>query len=286
MLRREALKVLAGLPVALAGAAMAAPAWADTSIVQNNSGYTSTYTAGSNQPWTGWISSGGVGYAYAYLFGAPTSEIAVQASIPVNTPVSVVGYSPGEELAPNNPLWYNISSPQGWGWVYSGLVTFVQPVLQPASAVALPPGPIPGPTGSGKSISISLSRQHLWAYEGAKSVLDVDITTGAPDKPTPPGSYSVFSKIPNFKFISPWPAGSPFWYPDSPTHYAMEFLWGGYYIHDAPWRPYYGPGTNLPHLDPDGTVRAGSHGCVNTQLATINFLSAWTPLGTPVLIIN
>lgn len=70
----------------------------------------------------------------------------------------------------------------------------------------------------------------------------------------------------------------------------MQFRSDGYYIHDAPWRPYYGPGTDLPHMDPDmdpdGTVRAGSHGCVNTQLVTIEFLAPWTPLGAPVSIID
>jgi len=283
--RRTLLKAAAALPLAVVAAAQAAPALAGSTITYANGSYSSSYTAGTNQPWTGWVSSGGAGYQYAYLYSGPSSDSQWLANVPVNQAVSVTAYAPGEVLAPPNPLWYNVIAAQGSGWIYSGLVTEIQPVLLPASAVAPPAGPIPGPIGSGRSIAVSLSRQHLWAYDGATLAWQGDITTGMPDKSTPTGLYSVQKKIPSFKFISPYPVGSPYWYPDSPTHFALQFRADGYYIHDAPWRPYYGPGTDLPHLDPDGTVRAGSHGCVNTKLDTITFLAPWTPLGAAVLIV-
>jgi len=235
--------------------------------------------------WTGYTNSGGVGYSSVYLYGGPSSQGAVLASVPVNQAVTVAGYAAGETLAPANPIWYSVVTSQGSGWMYSGLVSRIPPVLQPAAAVAPPPGPLPAAIGNGRSIGISLSRQHLWAYDGGNVAWQADVTTGAPDKPTPPGLYAIQRKIPFFKFVSPWAPTSPFWYPDSPTHYALQFRSDGFYIHDAPWRPYYGPGTNLPHMDPDGTVRAGSHGCVNTQLDTIEFLAPWTPIGAPVNII-
>lgn len=235
--------------------------------------------------WQGYANAGGNGYTYVYLYAGPSSDSAQLASIPVNQAVTVVGYATGEVLDAPNAIWYNVLSSRGSGWVYSGLVARTPPVLLPASAVAPPPGPVAGPIGGGRSIGLSLSRQHLWAYEGGTAVFDADVTTGAPDKPTPVGVFAIQAKIPNFKFVSPWPLGSPYWYPDSPTHFAMQFRGDGYYIHDAPWRPNYGPGTNLPHLDPDGTVRQGSHGCVNTMLATIEFLAPWTPIGAPVNIV-
>ena len=278
MLRRAFLKMAAGVPAALF-AAQAIPAFAD------GLGSGSTYGSGSTFGWTGYTNAGGVGYSYVYLYSGPSSESDVLGSIPVNTAVSVLGYSQGEELAPHNPLWYDVQAPQGTGWVYSGLVERTPPVLLPASALALPPGPVPAPVGYGRSIGISLSQQHLWAYDGGSVAWSTAVTTGAPDKPTPAGLYYIQRKIPNFVFRSPWPPSSPYWYPDSPTHYAMQFREDGFYIHDAPWRPYYGPGTDVPHLDPDGTVREGSHGCVNTTLSTIEFLSYWTPLGAPVRII-
>ncbi|HEY8744410.1 MAG TPA: L,D-transpeptidase [Chloroflexota bacterium] len=285
MERRTFLKMAAGLPAALV-AAQAGPAFADSKIVQQGGQYVSTYTAGAATGWTGYTNAGGAAYTYVYLFSGPSSQTTWLANVPVNVPVTVNAYAPGEILAPPNPLWYNISSGQSTGWVYSGLISNTPPVTLPASAVAPPPGPIPGPIGPGRSIGVSLSRQHLWAYENGAVVWDADVTTGEPLKPTPTGIYSIEMKIPNFKFISPFPPGSTFWYPDSPTHYALQFRSDGYYIHDAPWRPYYGPGTDLPHMDPDGTVRAGSHGCVNTMLSTIEFLAPWTPLGAPVNIID
>ncbi|HEV7216206.1 MAG TPA: L,D-transpeptidase family protein [Chloroflexota bacterium] len=285
MERRAFLKIAAGLPASLL-AAQAAPAFADSKIVDQGGQYVTTYTPGGANGWTGYTSAGGVGYSYVYLYSGPTSQSTWLANVPVNQAVTVNAYAPGEILAPPNPLWFNVSAPQGNGWVYSGLVSNVPPVTLPASTVAPPPGPIPAPVGSGRSIGVSLSRQHLWAYDNGSVAWEAPVTTGGPEKPTPTGIYTIEAKIPNFKFISPWPPSSPFWYPDSPTHYALQFRSDGFYIHDAPWRPYYGPGTDFPHVDPDGTVRSGSHGCVNTQYATIAFLAPWTPMGAPVRIID
>ncbi|MCL4545278.1 MAG: L,D-transpeptidase family protein [Chloroflexi bacterium] len=284
--RRFLLRSAGALPFVAAASTLATPAFADTTIVNQNGQWVSRYTAGTNAPWTGWLSSGGVGYTYVYLFSQPNTGSVLLASLPVNQPVTVIGYAPGEVLAPPNPLWYQVRSSADMGWVYSGLLSNVAPILLPASKVAPPPGPIPGPLAQGKCISISLSRQHMWAYQNGQVFLDTDVTTGEPGHVTPTGTFTILQKVPNFKFISLWPAGSPNWYPDSPTHYAMLFRDGGYYIHDAPWRPYYGPGTDFPHLDPDGTVRSGSHGCVNTPLKPMLALAAWTDLGTPVLIID
>lgn len=236
----------------------------------------------------GYVYNGGVpSFTYAYLFSGPTTSAAWLANVPIGSPVMVVGASTGDELAPHNPIWYDVVAPQGGGWVYSGMITNIPPVSLTAAQVAPPPGPVPGPAGNGvgRSIWISLSRQHLYAYDGTTLAYDTVVTTGDPEKPTPTGYYVIQDKIPNFVFRSPWPVGSPLWYPVSPVHYAMLFREGGYYIHDAPWRPYYGPGTNLPHLDPDGAVRAGSHGCVNVPLVAETFLFGWTPIGAPVMII-
>lgn len=285
MQRRTVLKMVAGLPAALL-AAQAAPALADTKIVQQGGQYVSTYTAGGATGWTGYANAGGAGYSEIYMYSEASSQSTWLANIPVNQPVTVNAYAPGEVLAPPNPLWFNISAQQGTGWVYSGLVSNIPPVTLPAAMMAPPPGPIPAPVGFGRSIGVSLSRQRLWAYENGAAVLVADVTTGEPLKPTPTGLYAIQVKIPNFKFISPFLPSSPFWYPDSPTHYALQFRSDGFYIHDAPWRPYYGPGTDFPHMDPDGTVRAGSHGCVNTEYATIAFLASWTSIGTPVRIID
>jgi len=238
---------------------------------------------------TGYVYNGGDSdVEYAYLYSGPTLNSTWIADVPTGTSVTVFGYSYGDILDPANSVWYRVLSPQGTGFIYSGLITNFAPVTVSAWDVALPPGPVPGPAGNGvgRSISLSVSRQHIYAYDGSTMIFDSDITTGHPDLPTPTGFYRVQAKMPNFTFHSPWPVGSPYWYPDSPTSFALLFRQGGYFIHNAPWRPYYGPGTNMAHLDPDGVVRQGSHGCVNVPYDGAAFLYGWAGVGTPVAIIT
>jgi lipoprotein-anchoring transpeptidase ErfK/SrfK len=129
--------------------------------------------------------------------------------------------------------------------------------------------------GAGKLILISLSRQVLTAYQDGTPVLTTYVATGRPQLPTPPGVYHIFARYSPYKMISPWPYGSPFWYPPSWTNWAMEFAGGGYFIHDAPWRSWYGPGSNLYN---------GTHGCVNVPYSPMAFLWGWTPMGTTVVV--
>jgi hypothetical protein len=137
--------------------------------------------------------------------------------------------------------------------------------------------------GDGKRIIVSLSRQTLYAYDGDRLALQTFVTTGNPALPTPPGTYSVMAKYHPFQFISPWPQGSPYWYPPSWSTYAMLFRDGGYFLHDAPWRSAFGPGTNGPGQP--GTNYGGTHGCVNIPPGPMLFLWNWTPIGTTVLVV-
>src|SRR5262249_52224249 len=74
-----------------------------------------------------------------------------------------------------------------------------------------------------KRIVVSLGQQRLWAYDGSTLVLGSLVTTGGPLLPTPTGTFQILGKFAPFTFHSPWPTGSPYWYPDSPTSYAMLF---------------------------------------------------------------
>jgi len=109
------------------------------------------------------------------------------------------------------------------------------------------------------------------------------VTSGGAQLPTPEGTFQILTKQKDFTFHSPWPKGNPFWYPDSPTHFAMMFEDGGYFIHDAPWRHRFGPGSNLIPGQP-GEELSGTHGCVNVPLDFQAKLFAWTAPGTPVVI--
>jgi lipoprotein-anchoring transpeptidase ErfK/SrfK len=135
--------------------------------------------------------------------------------------------------------------------------------------------PVTYNAGVGKVIVISLSRQVLTAYQDGNAILTTFVATGRPQLPTPPGVYHIFARYSPYKMISPWGYGSPYWYPPSWTNFAMEFIGGGYFIHDAPWRSWYGPGANLYN---------GTHGCVNVSYSPMVTLWNWAPIGTTVVV--
>jgi lipoprotein-anchoring transpeptidase ErfK/SrfK len=129
--------------------------------------------------------------------------------------------------------------------------------------------------GVGKVIVISLSHQALTAYQDGQAVLTTVITTGRPWLPTPPGVYHVFARQYHFYMVSPWAYGSANWYPTSFINFGLEFASGGYYIHDASWRSWYGPGSNTYN---------GTHGCVNVPYNPMLSLWNWAPIGTTVIV--
>lgn len=133
-----------------------------------------------------------------------------------------------------------------------------------------------------KALVISLKEQVLRAYLHGKPIWWTYITTGRPGLETDSGNFRVYSKQSPFTMHSPWPKGSPYWYPDTPVKTVMWFN-GGAGIHDSSWRAYYGPGTEFPHYDPYGDDN-GSHGCVNIPPRNMPWLWSWTPVGTPVIV--
>lgn len=140
------------------------------------------------------------------------------------------------------------------------------------------PAPVPS-----KRIVVSLSQQKLDAYEDDRVVLETPVTTGGPYLPTPVGTFSVMRKYSPYLFRSPWPQGSPFWYADAVANTAMQFAAGGYFLHDAPWRRVFGPGSNAQYGTPGGDY-TGTHGCVNVPLQAELRIFAWADVGVPVLV--
>jgi len=146
-------------------------------------------------------------------------------------------------------------------------------------------GPAPASPIDGKHLILSLSRQWWYAYEGGALEYSGPVTTGRPELVTPLGRFRILSKHTPYTFVSPWGRGSPFWYETATSSYALRITDNGIFFHDAPWRPYNGPGTNVPHTDPDGVWRTGSHGCINMPLAAAAWAYRWAPLGMPVDVI-
>jgi lipoprotein-anchoring transpeptidase ErfK/SrfK len=133
-----------------------------------------------------------------------------------------------------------------------------------------------------KALTISLKEQVIRAYAHGQQVFWSYVTTGRPGLETDPGNFKVYWKVSPWTMHSPWPKGSPYWYPDSKVKMVMWFN-GGAGIHDAYWRAYYGPGTEYPHYDPYGENN-GTHGCVNVPYSNMVWLWNWTPTNTPVIV--
>jgi len=137
-----------------------------------------------------------------------------------------------------------------------------------------------------KVIIVSLEEQAMRVYDRGKLVNSFLVTTGRPDRPTPPGVWWVEGKQSPTVFKAGVPQSSPEWYPDTPINYAMQFHSEGYFIHDSWWRSDYGPGTNFPHTDSSGDPFSaqGSHGCVNISKDNAAWVYGFVKLYTSIII--
>lgn len=221
-------------------------------------------------PWTAWVSSAGNAQVLRVnLRAAPDTQAPIVARQTVGTPITIYAVVTGTVVLRDNPYWYRISPAKATpSYIYSQYV---------GSDGRIAPA-------TGKEILVSLSDQWLIAMQDGRRTLDTPVTTGRPELPTPTGVFHVLAKYQHYTFVSPWPAGSAFYYPPSLTNYALEFRTDGYFIHDAPWRTQFGPGTNLPHNDPGDPL--GSHGCVNLPGAAAQALYQWAGVGTAIRIVQ
>ena len=134
-----------------------------------------------------------------------------------------------------------------------------------------------------KVIVVSLYEQAMRIYDDGKLVKAFKVTTGRPERPSPPGSWWVEGKQTNITFHSSDPKNSPFWFADTHINYALPFHSGGYFIHDSWWRADYGFGTNFPHPDSSGE-NLGSHGCINLPTEQVKWIYDFVQLYTGVII--
>ena len=133
-------------------------------------------------------------------------------------------------------------------------------------------------SGPARLITISLRAQRLTAYDRGRVLVDALVTTGRPALATDVGAMRITRKDSPWTMQSPWPKGSPEWYPDTPVRMVLWFTENGEGLHDASWQPdaTLGPGSqNGPYA---------SHGCVHLPLAAVTTLFQWAPIGTPVVV--
>jgi hypothetical protein len=131
---------------------------------------------------------------------------------------------------------------------------------------------------NGKVIDVDLSTQGAVFFDDGCVAGESLVTTGRAGLRTPTGTFHIYRKVSPITLISPWPKSSPYYYTPENAEYAMEFLGGGFFIHDAPWEPNtaFGPGSQ-------NGVDA-SHGCVHMPSTTMAWLYSWAPIGATVII--
>jgi len=136
-------------------------------------------------------------------------------------------------------------------------------------------------------LMVSLGEQVMRVYQNGKLVRAFAVTTGRQELPSLPGVWSVQARRSPVIFQAGEPRNSPYWFPDTPIQYALLYHVGGYFVHDAPWRGAFGPGTQFPHRDPSGTTAYnfdGSHGCINLDERDAGWVYAHTDWNTAIVI--
>lgn len=136
-----------------------------------------------------------------------------------------------------------------------------------------------------KMVVISTEDQSATMYQNGAVVYSAPVTTGGPELPTDHGVFHMYMKASPFVFHSPFPLGSPYYYPPTPVQFWMPFD-GQEGLHDASWRSNFGPGSNMQPTDlGTGTYILGTHGCVNLPADAAAWLWNWAPIGTTVVVI-
>ena len=139
----------------------------------------------------------------------------------------------------------------------------------------------------GTVLMVSMVEQAMRYYQDGKLIRAFYVTTGRVERPALPGVWTTQNRESPTLFKSPDPPGSPYWYPDTPIHYAILYHWGGFFVHDAWWRVNFGPGTQFPHYDTGGDesfAGNGSHGCVNVSEGDAAWVYANTDPNTQIAI--
>ncbi len=211
--------------------------------------------------------------SYANVRSAPNTSSSIITTYAPNTTVTIYATVSGQAVSGGNSTWYRVSglssSPL---YIYGGLVAIT----------SNGGGGNPPPSSQGKVIVISLSRQWMYVYQNGALVYNAAVMTGRPSLATPTGTYHVFAKLSPTTFYSPWPPGSPYYYPPTHINYALEWKVGGFFLHDSWWHSVYGPGTNGWHYDPVYGWQWGTHGCVAMPISAAAWLYNWAPIGTTV----
>ncbi len=125
-------------------------------------------------------------------------------------------------------------------------------------------------TTSTKKIVVKLKEQKLYAYDGKNKFMEVLISSGLDDLPTPIGTFKIFQKTPSRYMQGPLPGISDQEYDLPGVPWTMYFTHSGAAIHGAYWHNSFG--------------EQWSHGCINLDPSDAEKLYSWAEAGTQVIV--
>ncbi len=189
-----------------------------------------------------------------------TTKSPIVKTVPYGDPVTVTAWVKGEEVFEGSDMWAQVGDGR---YVFSrnvGRTAPVLPITPPADA----------PTW-GQWIDISLIQQLLTTYNGTTPLRTFEVTTGMAGWETPPGLYSILSRVANETMVS-GAIGAENHYRLDDVLFTQYFTDRGHALHFAWWRT------------KETIGRPGSHGCINLLLEDARYLWDWAEIGTPVYI--
>jgi hypothetical protein len=125
-------------------------------------------------------------------------------------------------------------------------------------------------TPTQKRITIDLSDQILYAYDGDTLFMKEKMSSGIDGTPTPKGNFKIFKKTPSRYMQGPLPGISEDAYDLPGVPWTMYFTNEGAAIHGAYWHNDFGS--------------FHSHGCINLPPDKAEELYNWADLGTKVTV--
>jgi LysM repeat protein len=156
--------------------------------------------------------------------------------------------------------------------IYNPALIYVgQTLFIPENGTGTAAAPVANGPPSAKQIVISISEQHLYAYENDNLVYSFIASTGMPGANTAPGTYSVLDKIPS-AYGANWNIWMPNW---------LGIYWAGTLENGIHALPILSNGLRLW----DGYLGTPvSYGCIILGVEDSQTLYDWAEVGTPVYI--
>ena len=190
----------------------------------------------------------------------PSTAGKILQTLDYGSPVAVTQWLKGEEVFEGADMWAKVGDGR---FVYSrnvGRNAPVQPTPLPADA----------PTW-GQWLDINLTQQLMTVYDGTNPLRTIVITTGMAGWETPPGYYTILSRVANETMTS-GAIGAENFYRLDDVLFTQYFTDYGHALHFAWWRT------------KETIGRPGSHGCINMLLDDSRYIWDWATIGTPILI--